>query len=95
MNPTELAIQKTRAVTGCLVVLFGNLAIGVAAVLGVAMAEDGEAAAILGGAFTAIGTLSAAYFGIRAATNTAQSALPPAVGADAPGLPDAEDSATA
>jgi hypothetical protein len=39
------------------------------------MTGDSQAAAILAGAFTAVGTLSAAYFGIRAATNTAQSAL--------------------
>jgi hypothetical protein len=76
-NPTENAVQRTRAYTGLLVVLSGDALIAGAAVSGIWKfgSDTGQTVAILSSAFTAIGTMTAAYFGIRAATNTAQSAV--------------------
>jgi hypothetical protein len=37
---------------------------------------DGARVSILSSAFTAVGTMTAAYFGIRAASNTAQASMP-------------------
>jgi hypothetical protein len=84
-NPTENAVQRTRAWTGLLVVVLGDVFIAAAAIVGVFLTgkDTGQIVAILTSAFTAIGTMTAAYFGIRAATNTAQSAVvrQPGVGA--------------
>lgn len=76
-NPTENAVQRTRAYTGLLVVLAGDALIAGAAIFGIwKFGRDiGQTVAILSSAFTAIGTMTTAYFGIRAATNTAQSAV--------------------
>jgi hypothetical protein len=76
-NPTENAVQRTRAWTGLLVVVAGDALIAGAAIFGVWKfgREAGQTVAILSGSFTAIGTMTAAYFGIRAASNTAQSAV--------------------
>jgi hypothetical protein len=76
-NPTENAVQRTRAWTGLLVVVAGDTLIAAAAIFGVyRLGKDAaQTVAILSSAFTAIGTMTAAYFGIRAATNTAQSAV--------------------
>src|SRR4051812_23568333 len=80
-------VQKIRSWTGLLVVVFGDVAIAVAAIFGiVAASRDGSAAggangensqivAILTSAFTAVGTMTTAYFGIRAMSNTAQSSM--------------------
>jgi len=62
------------------VVAFGDLAIAAAAVVvvirfGTANDHITEVVAVLTSAFTAISTMTTAYFGIRAATNTAQSAV--------------------
>jgi hypothetical protein len=80
MDPGEVAIQKMRSMTGLLAVVVGDVAIAAGAILGLLLASgsDGRAqivVSILGGAFTAIGTLTTAYFGIRAASNTAQSSI--------------------
>jgi hypothetical protein len=77
-NPTENAVQRTRAWTGLLVVVLGDVFIAAAAGVGVfrtGSTDRSQVVAILTSAFTAIGTMTAAYFGIRAATNTAQSAV--------------------
>src|SRR4029450_7108490 len=78
-NPTEQAVQRTRAFTGLWVVVGGDVAIAAAAVYGVIKSGSGQNAtqivAILTSAFTAIGTMTTAYFGIRAASNTAQAAV--------------------
>ena len=77
-NPSENALQRTRAWTGLLVVIAGDALIGGAATFGViksGAASSAQSVAILSSAFTAISTMTAAYFGIRAATNTAQSAV--------------------
>jgi hypothetical protein len=76
----EAAVQRTRAWAGLLVVAVGDVAIVVAAIVGIVQvsgdaADTTSIAAILSSAFTAIGTMTTAYFGIRAATNTAQSAV--------------------
>ncbi|MFF4422215.1 hypothetical protein ACFY04_15755 [Streptomyces sp. NPDC001549] len=70
------AIQTTRAWAGLLVVLFGDIGIALAAILVALHLKTGsEAVAILTSAFTAITAMTSAYFGIRAAANTAQSAV--------------------
>jgi hypothetical protein len=78
--PTDDAVQKTRAWTGLLVVAVGDVAIVVAAIVGIAHVSGGTAhassvVAILSSGFTAVGTMTTAYFGIRAASNTAQSSM--------------------
>jgi hypothetical protein len=71
-------VDKTRAWTGLLVVFSGDLAIAIAAILGVLKVLNSAhsvgstiAVSILTSAFTAIGTMTTAYFGIRASSNTA------------------------
>lgn len=61
------------------------MAIAVAAVLGVIYTSRGSAptaqiAAILSGGFTAIGTMTTAYFGIKSISNTAASLAGPPTG---------------
>jgi hypothetical protein len=78
--PTANKVQIVRSWTGLLVVVGGDIAIAIAAVLGVAKASGSGAAvtaivSILTSAFTAIGTMTTAYFGIRAMSNTAQSSM--------------------
>lgn|SRR5512147_2977719 len=72
-------VQRTRAITGMLVVVMGDAVIAVAAIFGLLVLdssqESSQAVAILTSAFTAIGSITTAYFGIRAATNTAQSSI--------------------
>ncbi|MGW0844571.1 hypothetical protein ACWD26_31435 [Streptomyces sp. NPDC002787] len=72
-NPLDTAIQRIRAWAGILVVLLGDLTIMLAAIWGVTGVDGSEAVAILTSAFTAISTMTTAYFGIRAATNATQS----------------------
>src|SRR6266545_4308714 len=77
-DPSENAVQRTRAWTGLLVVIAGDALIGGGPAFGVFKGGDATSAqsvAILSSAFTAISTMTAAYFGIRAVTNTAQSAV--------------------
>jgi len=85
VNTFDAVIQKIRAWTGLLAVAIGDLAIAVAAILGLTLTSSTDAGraqvvSILSGAFTAIGTLTTAYFGIRAVSNTAQSSMPVRVG---------------
>jgi hypothetical protein len=79
-DPDEAKVQRTRAWTGLWVVAVGDVVIAVAAIVGIAhvsgqAADSTSIAAILSSAFTAVGTMTTAYFGIRAATNAAQSAV--------------------
>ncbi|MGW1050644.1 hypothetical protein [Streptomyces sp. NPDC002521] len=70
------AIQTTRAWTGLLVVLTGDAAIAVGAIwVALRTASGPEVVSILTSAFTAITAITTAYFGIRAATNSAQTAV--------------------
>ncbi len=79
-NPSDNAVQRTRAWTGLWVVVGGDVAIAVAAILGVwktsGNATSAPMVAILTSAFTAIGTMTTAYFGIKTMSNTAQSFAP-------------------
>jgi hypothetical protein len=98
-DPTENSVQRTRSFTGLWVVFLGDVAIASAAIYGVIRSDSGQdrtqIVAILTSAFTAIGTMTAAYFGIRAASNTAQAAAQAAAQANggvppaAPGVPPA------
>jgi hypothetical protein len=78
-NPTDNGIQRIRSYTGLYVVLFGDVAIAGIASYGVlksgGSAANAQIVAILTSAFTAIGTMTTAYFGIRGMSNTAQSAV--------------------
>jgi len=73
-NPTENGVQRTRAWTGMWVVVCGDVAIAAGA--GVALwrvSGSADIIAILTSAFTAISTMTTAYFGIKTMSNTAQS----------------------
>ena len=103
-DPTENSVQRTRSFTGLWVVFLGDVAIASAAIYGVIRSDSGQdrtqIVAILTSAFTAIGTMTAAYFGIRAASNTAQAAAQAAAQANggvppaAPGVPPAAPEAS-
>jgi hypothetical protein len=74
-------VERVRAVAGLLAVVAGDAAIAIAAMVGIIhFAGSGTSAqvlplivAILSSAFTAIGTMTTAYFGIKAMSNTAKS----------------------
>jgi hypothetical protein len=75
-NPTDNSVQRTRAWTGMWVVIGGDVAIGIAAILALwktSGSGTNSSIAILTSAFTAISTMTTAYFGIRTMSNTAQS----------------------
>jgi hypothetical protein len=72
-------VDRTRAWTGLFVVVGGDVAIAVAAIVALikfagstANANNAVIASILSSAFAAIGTMTTAYFGIRESANTAQ-----------------------
>jgi hypothetical protein len=72
--------EKTRAWTGLLVVVVGDVAIALGGIVGVAYtashaASSSTMVAILTAAFTAISTMTTAYFGIRSMSNTAQASI--------------------
>lgn len=78
-------VDKTRSITGLLAVVGGDVAIAVAAILGLlhissSSTQSAQFVAILTSAFTAIGTMTTAYFGIKSMSNTAQ-----ALGQNLPG----------
>ena len=87
-NPSDNSVQRTRAWTGLWVVVGGDVAIAVAAILGLwktsGSSTSAPMVAILTSAFTAIATMTTAYFGIKTMSNTAQS-FAPAVHAAAAG----------
>jgi hypothetical protein len=90
---TANEVQITRARVGLWMVVTGDTAIAIAAVLGILIAAGKTTAAatvvsILSSAFTAISTMTTAYFGIRAASNTAESSIA------RHGPPDAADEST-
>lgn len=75
---TEASLQKTRAWAAALVVFLGAAAITVVTLWGLTNANSINITlliAFLSSAFTAIATMITAYFGIRAVTNAAQSAV--------------------
>ncbi len=76
-SDSDRSIQITRAWTGLLAVVVGDLvvaAVVIAATLSANVAAE-TLVAILASAFTAVATLTTAYFGIRAIANTAQRAV--------------------
>jgi len=80
-EPTnEADVDFTRAWTGLYVVVFGDVAIAVGAIYGVIRiaatgANGALVVSILSGAFTAVGTMTTAYFGIRASSTTAEKSI--------------------
>jgi Pentapeptide repeats (8 copies) len=97
-NPNANSVQRTRAWTGLWVVVGGDVAIAAAAIFtvftvwkaGHTSSNITPIVAVLTSAFTAIGTMTTAYFGIKTMANTAQS-FAPAVHAAAGGAPDHGD----
>jgi len=91
---SDRGVEKVRAWTGLGAVIAGDVAIAVAAILGIThFATSGPAnaqilpqiVAILSSAFTAIGTMTTAYFGIKSMANTANNLAGPPTGTTAPG----------
>jgi hypothetical protein len=87
-------VEKIRAWTGLLAVVAGDVAIAIAAILGIThFASSGTSSsqilpqivAILSSAFTAIGTMTTAYFGIKSMANTANNLAGPPTGTAGPG----------
>src|SRR6516164_7524059 len=80
MTDNQAKVEKTRSWTGLWAVALGDFAIALAAILGVYWVKStGTTSAtsvvsILTSGFTAIGTLTTAYFGIKAAANTSNTA---------------------
>lgn len=77
-------VEKVRAWAGLMAVVAGDTAIAVAAIVGIIhFAASGTSSqtlsqivAILSCAFTAVGTMTTAYFGIKAMSNTAKNLAP-------------------
>ncbi|MFC7259118.1 hypothetical protein [Streptomyces lutosisoli] len=70
----ELDLERYRARYGLQAVLLSNLAITVVAIFGV-WRLDGDKSVIIGvltAAFTAVSTMTTAYLGIKAVSNTAK-----------------------
>lgn len=77
---TEAAVERTRAWTGLLAVVTGDVLIAGAAIAGVVAVQGANTSSeaivsVLSSGFTAIGTLTTAYFGIKASANTAKASL--------------------
>ncbi len=77
MAETQAKVQQTRSRTGLAAVVAGDVAIALAAIIAIVVLQSsGKASSamvsILTSAFTAIGTMTTAYFGIKASSNTAQ-----------------------
>jgi hypothetical protein len=75
------AVEQTRARAGMFAVFASDIAIAVAAIWGVVEVNGSKNAnatsvvSILSSAFTAVATLTTAYFGIKATANTAKAAV--------------------
>src|SRR5690349_22275052 len=69
-----MKVQALRGKMGALVIVSGDVAILAVSVLvlWLTKATEAVAAATLSGAFSAIASMTSAYFGIRAASNVAQ-----------------------
>src|SRR3954453_9750704 len=66
VDVAEASMQKTRSWTGLLVVIGGDVTIALAAIIGISLMSDGSSdalVAILTSAFTAISSMTSAYFG--------------------------------
>lgn len=76
MSGLQAQVERTRSWTGLWAVALGDVVIAVAAILGVYWVKGGgtnstSVVSIITSGFTAIGTLTTAYFGIKAVANTA------------------------
>jgi hypothetical protein len=76
MTDLQAQVETTRSWTGLWAVAIGDVVIAVAAILGVYWVKGGgtsstSVVSIITSGFTAIGTLTTAYFGIKAVANTA------------------------
>jgi hypothetical protein len=71
----ELDLERYRARYGLLAVLLSNLAIAGVAIVGVWRLDGDKSVivAVLTAAFTAVSTMTTAYLGIKAVSNTAKS----------------------
>ncbi|MEW2620121.1 hypothetical protein [Streptomyces sp. NPDC048106] len=75
MSGTEIELEKDKAKYGLLAVMAGNVAIVAVAVVGV-WQLNGDTSVIVGiltAAFTAVSSMTTAYLGIKAVSNTARS----------------------
>lgn len=90
---SDPGVERIRSWTGLGAVVAGDVAIAVAAILGIThFAASGtqnsqifpQVVAILSSAFTAIGTMTTAYFGIKAMSNTAKGVAAPPTGTAGP-----------
>ena len=79
---SEEEVDKTRAWTGLYVVVGGDIAIAVAVIFALSKfvgsagsSNSAVLASIMTSAFAAISTMTTAYFGIRASSNTAQRSI--------------------
>ena len=93
-DTSDPRVERVRTWTGLYAVIVGDVAIAVAAILGIthfATSGTGNAqtlpqiVAILSSAFTAIGTMTTAYFGIKSMANTANNLAGPPTGTATPG----------
>jgi len=93
---SDPGVEKIRAWTGLAAVVAGDVAIALAAILGIThFASSGtgssqvlpQIVAILSSAFTAIGTMTTAYFGIKSISNTAKNVAGPPTGSVPPATP--------
>lgn len=85
-TPEELAARTERihSLSGLGAVVVGDIVIAIAAILGIiyvsrtsgTSSASAQIVAVLSGGFTAIGTMTTAYFGIKSMANTAQKAPP-------------------
>jgi hypothetical protein len=87
-NPNDNSVQRTRAWSGFCVVFAGDMAIVAAAIFTVwkfsrsgGGGDTTPIVAVLTSAFTAVSTMTTAYFGIKTMSNTAQSFAPAATAA--------------
>jgi arginine exporter protein ArgO len=79
-SDNQAAVEKRRATMGLCAVLASDVAIAVAAIVGVLIIRNDSASStavvsVLSSAFTAVGTLTTAYFGIKASANTAKNSI--------------------
>jgi hypothetical protein len=80
LSDNQTKVELHRASMGLYAVLASDIAIAVAAIAGVLIIRHDSASttavvSILSTAFTAVGTLTTAYFGIKATANTAKNTI--------------------
>jgi hypothetical protein len=80
MSNNQATVEVKRAEMGLYAVLISDVAIAAAAIVGVIIISGDSSSStaivsILSSAFTAVGTLTTAYFGIKASANTAKNSI--------------------